>query len=170
MKFRIYKKQLAVLLLCIGTLTSCSIDDVTPINQLTDENVIRDGKSAQQVLNGVYSGWRQFNLGFFPIFLSVEGNEGDLIGALSGSTGFNTNEIPVQNPNLATIYNAHYKIINQANFLIREIEAGKADDISEEKQKELERQRQEQDTLWNHLVESFSDNYQTLVICLNRYI
>ncbi|SHF73789.1 SusD family protein [Salegentibacter echinorum] len=126
-----------VLLLAVGSLASCSIDDVKPINQLTDENVIRDGKSAQQVLNGVYSGWREFKLGYYPILLGAEGNEGDFISQLSGSGGFGENEIPVQNPNLTTVYNAHYKIINQANFLIREVEAGKADNISEEKQKEL---------------------------------
>ncbi|SKB71733.1 SusD family protein [Salegentibacter holothuriorum] len=137
MKFKTYTKKLGVFLLCIGSLTGCSVDDVKPINQLTDENVIRDGKSAQQVLNGVYSGWRQFNLGYYPILLAAEGNEGVLISALSGSTGFNTNEIPVENPLLTEIYNAHYKIINQANFLIQEIEAGKATDISEEEQKHL---------------------------------
>lgn len=137
MIFNRYKKQIMVLLLAVGSLASCSIDDVKPINQLTDENVIRDGKSAQQVLNGVYSGWRQFQLGYYPILLGAEGNEGDFISPLSGSLGFGENEIPVQNPNLTTVYNAHYKIINQANFLIREVEAGKADNISEEKQKEL---------------------------------
>ncbi|MBI6117548.1 RagB/SusD family nutrient uptake outer membrane protein [Salegentibacter maritimus] len=137
MKFNIYTKKIGILLLCIAGLIGCSVDDVKPINQLTDENVIRDGKSAQQVLNGVYSGWRQFNLGYYPILLGAEGNEGVLIAALTGSAGFNTNEVPVENPFLTEIYNAHYKIINQANFLIEELEAGKAADISEEKQKQL---------------------------------
>lgn len=128
-----------IVLLCLATLgfSSCSIDDVKPINQLTDENVIRDKTSAQHVLNGIYSQWRQFNLGYFPLLLSVEGNEAVFNGALTGSKGFDTNDVPVDNPNLTEVYNAYYKIINQTNFFIQKVEDGEATDLGEDRKKEM---------------------------------
>lgn len=130
------RKALLFSLLGLGTL-SCSIDDIEPINQLTDLNVVRDETSARQVLNGVYSQWRQFNLGYFPILKAAQGNEGVLTGRLSGDLGYNINEVPVENPVLGTIYNSYYAIINQANFLIEQLEAGKAEGASEERVAEM---------------------------------
>ncbi|MEZ4792765.1 MAG: RagB/SusD family nutrient uptake outer membrane protein [Gelidibacter sp.] len=54
-----------------------------------------------------------------------------------GSSGFNTNEVPVDNAFLANIYNAHYKIINLSNFLIQELEAGHAGGISDVRKAEM---------------------------------
>ncbi len=130
------KAILIVLLLCCIT-TSCSIDDIKPEHKLTDENVIRDAKSAQQVLNGIYDLWRQFDLGFFPIHLTALGTTGQIIGSIKGDKGVNNNELPVMNPYLASIYNEHYKIINDANFLIQKLNEGAAKDITETKKNEL---------------------------------
>ncbi|SHJ79572.1 Starch-binding associating with outer membrane [Arenibacter nanhaiticus] len=124
-------KTTACLTLVLG-MGSCSIDDIKPNNQLTQENTIRDEASAQQVLNGVYDLGREFDLAFFPLHLAAYGNEGMITGGLSGGQGFNTNEVPVENRYLTNVYNGHYKIINAANFLIQEVEAGMAVGISEE--------------------------------------
>lgn len=117
--------------------SSCSIDKIEPFFQLTEDNVIRDETSAQQVLNGVYDLGREFDLNSFPLYLAAYGNEGFISGALNGGQGYNTNEVPVINPVLANLYNAHYKIINLANFLIDGLEAGDAVGISDTRKDEM---------------------------------
>ncbi|WP_194851154.1 RagB/SusD family nutrient uptake outer membrane protein [Nonlabens antarcticus] len=114
--------------------SSCSMDDIQPINQLVSENAIRDEASAQQVLNGVYDLGREFDVSGFPIYVAAYGNEGVINGFLSGgSTPYNTNNIPVTNRYLTNLYNGLYKIVNQTNFLIEELEAGKAVGIEEDR-------------------------------------
>lgn len=126
-------KKIKHIYLCIFSLSilGCSIDEVKPINQLTDENVIRDQESAQNALNGVYRQWRDFNTGFFPVLLAAEGNEGFITGSISGSTGMNLNEVDPDNEYLKSIYNNHYSIINQANIVIEKLENGSAVGIEE---------------------------------------
>ncbi|MEC4043941.1 RagB/SusD family nutrient uptake outer membrane protein [Myroides odoratimimus] len=121
----------------LTTSISCDIDKVEPYYQLTPENTIRDERSAQAVLNGVYNLGRQFDLGFFPLHLAAYGNEGKITSNISGSTGFNTNEIKKDNEFLSKLYNSNYKVINLANFLIGELEAGKAVGISDQKKQEM---------------------------------
>lgn len=124
---------------CLFTVVaSCSIDDIKPLNQLTQENTIRGEVSAQQVLNGVYKLGRVFDLNAFPLYLAAYGNEGRITGSgLSQSAGYNTNEVPANNQFLANLYNAHYKIINSSNFLIKGLEAGDAKGISEVRKAEM---------------------------------
>ena len=129
-------QKLLILAVAIS-ISSCSIDDIEPINQLTVENTIRDEASAQQVLNGIYDLGRDFDLSAFPLYLAAYGDEGVITGGLSGQRGFNTNEVPVENRYLANLYNAEYKIINSANFLIQELEAGKAVGISDQRKAEM---------------------------------
>lgn len=128
-------------ILCFSVLflaTGCSIDDIKPIYQLTEENAIRDEASAQTVLNGIYDSGREFDVSNFALYLAAYGNEGRIIGGgLSGSQGFNTNEVPVQNIYLTNLYNGLYKIVNLSNFLIQELEAGKAVGISDTRKAEM---------------------------------
>lgn len=129
-------QKLLILAVAIS-ISSCSIDDIEPINKLTTENTIRDEASAQQVLNGIYDLGRDFDLSSFPLYLAAYGDEGMIVGGLTGQTGFNTNQVPVENRYLANLYNAEYKIINSANFLIQELEAGKAVGISDQRKVEM---------------------------------
>lgn len=127
-----------VCLSLLVVLSSCSIDDIKPINQLTKEDAIRDEASAQLVLNGVYDLGRVREFSSFPLYLAAYGNEGEILSdGLSGSKGFNTNNVPVDNPVLANFYNGQYKIINSANFLIERLEAGDAVGISEVTKNEM---------------------------------
>ncbi|WP_413999063.1 RagB/SusD family nutrient uptake outer membrane protein [Flavobacterium sp. W1B] len=137
MKQHIRKINTVLLFAVAATITSCSIDDIKPYNKLTTENTVRDEASAQLVLNGVYDLGKEFDVSFFPLHLAAYGNEGLLTGSISGSKGFNTNEVPVDNIFLANLYNGHYKIINSCNFLIQELEAGKAIGISDTKKAEM---------------------------------
>ena len=128
-------QKLFILAIAI-TVSSCSIDDIKPINQLTLENTIRDEVSAQLVLNGVYDLGRAYDVSFYPLHLAGYGDE-CVINNISGGTGFNINEVPVVNSYLSSFYNGEYKIINAANFLIQELEAGKAVGISDERKTEM---------------------------------
>lgn len=128
--------KLSILVLAIS-LSSCSIDKIEPINQLTVENTIRDEASAQKVLNGIYDLGRSDDVTAYPLYLAAYGDEGVITGRLSGGSGFNTNEVAVENRYLAILYNGQYKIINSANFLIQELNAGKAIGISDERKAEM---------------------------------
>ena len=132
------KNSAAVLLFAVAaTVTSCSIDDIKPYNKLTTENTVRDEASAQLVLNGVYDLGREFDVSFFPLHLAALGNEGNITTGISGIKGFNINEVPVDNIFLTNLYSGHYKIINATNFLIQELEAGKAIGIADDKKAEM---------------------------------
>lgn len=137
MKNYIYKVSSLLILFTTFFVSSCNIDDIKPHYQLTSENTIRDENSAQQVLNGVYYQARAFDLGFFPLYLAAYGNEGVINGRLTDDTGFNTNEVLPENRFLANLYNGHYKVINSANFLIEELEAGKAKGMTKERKMEM---------------------------------
>lgn len=134
-QFKRYKTFL-VLAVCV-VLAACNIDDIKPYYQLTDDNTVRDESSAENVLNGIYKQWRSFDTGFFNLHLAAIGIEGVITGGISGQTGMNVNEVPVDNPYLASIYNIHYKVINQSNFLIEALENNKAEGISDTRKNEL---------------------------------
>lgn len=121
----------------IALFYGCSIDDIKPTHQLTDENAIYDEASAQRVLNGVYDMGREFDISFFPLHLAAYGDAGLINGFLSGEDGFNNNDVSVENPFLAKVYNGHYKVINSANFLMKQLKEGKAVGLSDEKRKEM---------------------------------
>ena len=127
----------ALLLPLFPMVTSCDIDKIQPQNQLLTENAIRDEASAQYILNGIYDSGRDFSLSSFPLYLAAYGNEGRISGQLSGGTGFNTNAVPTSNQFLTSLYNGHYKIINLSNFLIQNLEAGKAVGISDTRKNEM---------------------------------
>ena len=126
MKLNIKKYYKISILALAVTVTSCSIDDIQPVNKLTTENTIRDEASAQLVLNGVYSLGKAFDVSFFPLHLAAYGDEGMITGFLAGSKGFNTNDVPVDNIFLANLYNGQYKIINSANFFNSGIRSAKS--------------------------------------------
>lgn len=160
MKNKIEILKIALTLMLFTFLISCSIDDVKPQNQLTTENTVRDEPSAQAVLNGIYDGWRAIELNAFPLHLAALGTEGFFSGTISGSTGFNSNQVKPENLYLGFLYNAHYKIVNSSNFLIEELEKGKAVGISEERKAEIIAQAKFSRAMANfNLLRYFGDFY-----------
>lgn len=137
MKIYNYTSRALLIFLVAVVVAGCSIDDVQPINRLTTNNAVRDEASAQLILNGVYDAVRFRDVSSFPLHLAAYGDEGQISGVLSEQTGFNTNSVPVQNRFMANLYNAEYKIINVANFLIQELESGKAVGISDQRKMEM---------------------------------
>lgn len=113
-------KRAFTFLFTVTVLFGCkNIDDIQPQHQLEENNVISDLSSAQSALNGVYVMWRQSDISSVPVNLGALGIEGIL---LNDSDGFTNNSLDPQNQYLQAIYADHYKIINQANFLIEKMQ------------------------------------------------
>ena len=125
---------LYILLLSI-TLGSCDlmgdVDKVKPYYKLEDETAIRDANSAEQVLKGIYTQWRQWD------FCSFRANMSILSGAMSvtasggilGQTGFADNNVQADNEIIGNVYNQLYAVINAANFMIEYLENNKVKDL-----------------------------------------
>lgn len=125
---------LFIVTLSLFSLVGCDIDDIDPIHKLNEDNAIRDPESAQSVLNGIYVQWRQSGVNSIPIELAALGNEGILN---NDQDGFNENELQPEVSSLKTIYTMHYKIINQANFLIEKLEEDPPSTIPDEDRNRL---------------------------------
>src|SRR5690625_4237512 len=122
--FKIY-----LIILLFAGVSSCDIDDVKPQHELNDENVIRDAESAQKVLNGIYTMWKDFGMDDVPVMLGALGIEGFLA---SDTDGFNENDLRPEVTYLEELYNLHYQLINRANFLIEKLETEDVSFIEEE--------------------------------------
>ena len=128
--------KFTIVLCILISSVSCNIDDIEPINQLTEENVIHNEKSAEAMLNASYIKFREFFFSNFYAGLMGAGGE-QTIGNFYGSQGFNQNTIQDDNILLADNYKNLYIAINNANFAIDGLEKGKATDIGEVRTNEL---------------------------------
>lgn len=136
MKIIIFFPILGLLIL----FNSCSIDDIEPINQLTDLNVVTDEASAGALLNSIYQPFRdsrmQINLHY--VGLSLLGTDITSTSASDfGYEGYESNNVQADNLGANTSYSFYYKIINSANFLIEQLEAGNAVGISDTRKNEM---------------------------------
>lgn len=131
------------LLFFIATLfvVSCSLDDVS-VDSGTDFNegsLIGDKKSAEVVLNGIYVGFRTGEIVRTSLAFMFSGTE-QVIGYSDQYSlrEFADNDIK---PTETSENDAYYKrmsyIINTSNYLITQVEAGKAKDLLEPRRSEL---------------------------------
>ena len=134
MKFD-YIKIVALVSLLLGNY-ACDIDDVKPINQLTENNVISNEASANAMLNRVYNRNRNIYTRMSAA-VSYYGIEVDRKRGVWQDTGFSTNTVENDNGILKTLYTEYYAVINDANFLIEQLEAGKAVGLDEDRKKEM---------------------------------
>ena len=121
-------------------LNSCSIDNIEPLNQLTDLNVVTDEQSAVNLLNSAYQPFRssELQLQIHIAGLSILGT--DLTSGAAddfGLDGFESNNIQPDNMTVIGAYKIYYSLINTTNFLIENLEAGNAIGISETKKNEI---------------------------------
>ncbi len=108
-------------------LASCQkLDDIVPLNQLTEDNVIRDQKSAQAVLNKLYNITRSSNVSQMAANLNFYGLEAAIPGL-----PYSENNVMDDDISIDAVYTEMYNLINTANFLIEQLEAGKATDLDE---------------------------------------
>ena len=115
-------RNILLTLLVSLTLSSCNllgpVDDIQPDFVLTDDDVITDSNSAEYLLNGIYSRYRERSL------TSMRNGMFILTGTLNnttvaeGATNFRENNLRPQNNTVLNYYTGLYAIINQSNSLI----------------------------------------------------
>lgn len=110
-------------------LASCDltgdIDNITPYYQLDENNLIRDAKSADLALRGVYEMWRNSDISM------ITPNMGLMAGSLVSNNlsdvyVFSTNTVKQETETIAKYYRGLYAIVNYASLVGEQLEAGKA--------------------------------------------
>lgn len=110
-------------------LVSCDltgdIDNLKPYYQLDESNLIRDKKSADLALRGVYELWRNSDISMITPHMGVMA--GSLTATnLSDLNAFSTNTIKQETETIAKYYRALYAIVNYASLVGEQLEEGKA--------------------------------------------
>ena len=135
------------ILTLIGALalfSACSIEDLEPVNELTEEVVITDASSANAVLNRVYtlhrsSGSRAQRTVDMTICQSLSGIDQRIrIPIMPEIDDFSNNQPKENSEILLEYYREKYLLINNANYLLEKLEAGAAPDLSEERSLEMQ--------------------------------
>lgn len=129
MKLKIFKTVVLMSLwLCF---THCSVDNVQPINRLTEEIVITNEVTANAVLNGIYKRHRSL---FHTNIIAAMGYYGPFqteAFGIFGDEGFDNNNVQNDNGLILEAYKHLYGTINEANFFIELVEGGAAIGLAE---------------------------------------
>lgn len=134
-----YIKYLTFLILIV-VLGSCEkFEDIQPTNLLTEDNVVRDETSANAMLNRLYNLTRDWDITRISVALGWYGIEQDMTGnGISGAgADYLENNVQSDNSLLLQYYSHMYYIINNANFLIDQLEQGNAVGIGETRRVEI---------------------------------
>lgn len=121
-------KHMVYSLLGVVGLASCdlvgNINDIKPEYQLEENMLIRDEKSANLALRGVYELWRDKGVTLISPVMGM------LSGALEGNGtnagAFTKNDVKPETSSIADYYTALYRIVNYADVVMEQLEAGKA--------------------------------------------
>lgn len=115
------------------------VDKVKPYYKLEDQTAIRDAKSAEQVLRGVYSKWREWNICTFRSHIGIAAGSLALSqsGGLSGETGFVDNNVESDNSIIGNVYNELYGVVNAANFMLDFLENNSVKDLDSVRRLEI---------------------------------
>lgn len=100
------------------------IDNIKPEYVLEEDLLIRDEKSAELALRGVYEQWR--NKGLTLILPNMCYLSGSVTGGGTETTPFINNDVKPETSIIADYYVILYKIVNYADIIIEQLEAGKA--------------------------------------------
>jgi len=124
--------------------SACSVEDLEPVNELTEDVVITDASSANAVLNRVYnlhrnSGTRPQRTVDMTIGLSLSGiDERIRIPILPEINDYASNQVKEDSGILLEHYREKYLLINNANYLLEKLKEGAAADLSEERSLEMQ--------------------------------
>lgn len=82
------------------------VDKVKPYYKLEDQTAIRNAQSAEQVLRGVYTQWRAWDLCNFRSHIGLLAGSLALSGSggLAGETGFTDNNVLEDNSIIGNVY------------------------------------------------------------------
>ena len=145
MKNRKMKNKLIALLLAGTTLASCELVDVLdhePPHNMTPESAVKDEKSAELALTGVYGNL----IGYYSYF--AIGNQAFTSGVLRANKSSAVNQIYYSERNLPKLkysdgFNAPFwdhstKVINSGNLLLAALEGLNADQFTGNRKLEME--------------------------------
>lgn len=122
-------------------IASCSLDNVDVNNQgdILEEFLVQDETSAKAVLNRVYNNFKSYEIVRFSIALMVSGTEQTIIEDLLSVSNFKNNNVQTKIVTVSDdIFPKLFYIINTSNYLITQVEAGKAgDEISPKTKNEI---------------------------------
>lgn len=131
--------KILVSVLTLG-LASCSmlgsLDDLDIEYVQTDDTVITDAASAENLLAGVYVGWKTFGVSSFFANQSLRSGA-NLMSGMMGSTEFEVNTILDTNTATEAFYSGLYLIINNANSLIAALGRTEPTGLSEARKAEI---------------------------------
>lgn len=115
------------------------VDKVKPYYKLEDQTAIRNAQSAEQVLRGVYTQWRAWDLCNFRSHIGLLAGSLALSGSggLAGETGFTDNNVLEDNSIIGNVYNNLYDVINAANFMIEFLENNTVKDLDPARRMEI---------------------------------
>lgn len=126
--------------LVIVLITSCSLDDVSVDDgsDFTTKNLIQDKKSANMVLNAVYDAFRGKEFTQFFLALMVSGTEQTIINNQFSVREYANNNIQARNISVSDdFYRKASYVINTSNYLIEQLNQGKAKDLEEQRKVEM---------------------------------
>lgn len=125
--------------LMVMGLASCDlvgdINDIKPENSVDESTLIRDENSANLALRGVYELWRA--TGVTLISPAMGYLSGSLLGSGIDAGAFAKNDVKPETSSIADYYTALYRIVNYANIVMEQLEAGKAIGLAEERKDEM---------------------------------
>lgn len=134
---KIFSKTLIGLISLSLAFYGCKIDNIKPMNALTEENVISNEATAQTVLNNVYAKSRMFYFGSASSMIEYLGNGLTNLVPMYGSQNMEINDVRFNDEFITGYYQEQYQMINQANWLVSLLEQGKAVGISEKRKNEM---------------------------------
>lgn len=124
---RKFKYMVYSFLMIIG-LASCdlvgNIDDIKPENTADENTLIRDENSANLALRGVYELWRATGISLISPGMGYM--SGSLLGSGIDAGVFAKNDVKPETSSIADYYTALYRVVNYANTVMEQLEAGKA--------------------------------------------
>lgn len=134
MKFKYY-----ILIFITVSLFGCElvgdISDIKMKNVSTDKDQIKNARSVESSLGGVYDAWRNQGIYMFPELLgSMVGTRG--VANVVGSEGFMENDVKTNNEAVFNNYMALFAVINTANSFITNLKKKTVSDLSEERRKQ----------------------------------
>lgn len=126
---------LFLLFLTMGACNLFDVDDIKPLNVITEDTVVVDEESANKLLMRVYAYYRESRIPNLIYGLASQGVDSHL----TGSNMFDNNDVnPIDDDDdLRGFYRFLYKAINHCNFLIENLAAGKAGNPSKKSIKEI---------------------------------
>nr|WP_121269789.1 RagB/SusD family nutrient uptake outer membrane protein [Pedobacter schmidteae] len=134
---KIFSRILMVLMSFGMSFSACKIDDIKPMNALTDENVISNEATAQSVLNSVYAKSRVFYTAMSGYLIEFLGNGLANLQPAYGSQNMDVNDVRFNDDFVSAYYPEQYQLINQANWLVSLLEQGKAVGLGEQRKNEM---------------------------------